>query len=167
MTFLTWLEESGLGTWVRESPSSQAFPGIIVLHAIGMAFLAGTNAAVNLRILGFAPAVPLSQMEKFFPVMWFGLAVNAVSGILLTLAYPVKAFTNPVFYLKLVCIAAGLTLTVWIRRRVIGNPASDFGRVFTQGRVLAAVSLALWAAAITSGRFLAYTCRLLLTDLPC
>lgn len=166
MNYLTWIEESGLGTWVRESPSLLAFPGIIVFHAIGMAFLAGTNAAVDLRILGFAPGIPLSKMEKFFPVMWFGLAVNAVSGVLLTVAYPIKAFTNPIFYLKLACIAAGLVLTVWIRRTVVRHPAADT-RVLASGKFLAVISLAVWAAAITSGRFLAYTCRLLMTGIPC
>ena len=167
MDFLIWLEDSGVGTWVRESPSSQAFPGIIVFHAIGMAFLAGTNVIINLRILGFAPGIPLSKMEKFFPVMWFGLVVNAASGILLTLGYPLKAFTNPVFYFKLCCIVAGVALTLWIRRQIIRNPAANFLPILLQGKVLAVVSLAVWAAAITSGRFLAYTCRQLLQGLPC
>lgn len=167
MDFLTWIEETGLGTWIRESQSMLAFPGIIVFHAIGMGFLAGTNAAVDLRILGFAPDVPLSKMERFFPVMWFGLGVNTVSGVLLTIAYPIKAFTNPLFYVKLGCISAGLVLTMWIRRRIVRDPALDFGRILTKGRVLAAVSLVLWAGAITSGRFLAYTCRYLMTDITC
>ena len=165
--FLTSIEESGLGTWVRESPSLLAFPGIIVAHAIGMGFLAGLNGAVGLRILGFAPTVPLSQLDKFYPVMWFGLVVNAISGVLLLAAYPVKAFTNPVFYLKLLCIAVGLVLTVWIRQMVVRNSAADSGRVFARGRMLAAVSILLWVGAIVSGRFLAYTCRFLMTGIPC
>jgi hypothetical protein len=165
--FLAWIETSALGIWVRESPSILAFPGILVLHAIGMAFLAGTNAALDLRILGFAPGVPLMQLEKFFPVMWFGLAVNTVSGVLLAAAYPIKAFTNPIFYLKLICIAIGLVLTVWIRKWVVRDPAANTGSVFAKGRLLAAVSLAVWAGAIFSGRFLAYTCRWLMLDIPC
>jgi hypothetical protein len=84
-----------------------AFPAIITLHAIGMAFLAGGSAAIDLRILGFAPSLSLAAMERFLPVLWLGLAINAVSGTLLLIAYPTKALTNPVFYVKLGLIAMG------------------------------------------------------------
>ena len=53
--------------WVRESPSVFAFPGILSVHAIGMALVVGLNAAIDLRILGFAPHVPLMEMKRFFP----------------------------------------------------------------------------------------------------
>lgn len=167
MGFLESVETSGLGTWVRESPSVLAFPGIIVLHALGMAFLAGMNAAIDLRILGFARDVPLSRFDRFFGVMWFGLVVNTISGLLLLAAYPIKAFTNPIFYLKLGCIAVGLGITVWIRKAVIRNPEMNLRPVFGTGRFLAVASLAMWASAIASGRFLAYTCRWLMAGIPC
>ena len=82
-------------SWVRESPSLLAFPTVLIFHTVGMGFLAGANIAVDLRILGFAPRVPLSLMERFFPVMSLGFFVNAFSGVLLLIAYPTKALTNP------------------------------------------------------------------------
>lgn len=167
MNLLIAIENSGLGTWVRESPSVFAFPGIIVLHAIGMAFLAGTSAAVDLRILGFAPGIPLTQMDKFFRVMWFGLLVNAVSGLLLLAAYPIKAFTNPVFYVKLLLIAGGLIATLWMRANVVRDPLADSGPILGRPRVWALASLAMWAGAIVAGRFLAYTCSYLMDGVPC
>ena len=36
--------------------------------------------------------------------MWAGFWINALSGILLLIAYPTKALTNPLFYAKLVLI---------------------------------------------------------------
>ena len=140
-----------------------AFPFILILHAWGMGIIAGGNAAIDLRILGFAPRVPLSAMAKFYPVMWFGFVINAISGFLLLMGYPTKALTNPVFYLKLICIAAGMVLMSRLRRRVVPEetPASP------QGKVMAALSLIVWAGAIVSGRLLAYTCKYLLGDLPC
>lgn len=167
MEFLAWVESTAFSTWIRESPSMFAFPGFLVLHAIGMGFLAGTNAALDLRILGFASGIPVSLMEKFFPVMWFGFVVNAVSGVLLLIAYPTKALTNPVFYLKLGCIAAGLALAFRLRRTVIRNPASESAAVSLNGRLCAVFSLGLWAIAITAGRFLAYTCTYLMADSTC
>ena len=163
ISFATWLEESGLGVWVRESPSLLAFPFILVVHAWGMGFLAGGNAAVNLRILGFAPKVPLAAMDKFYPVMWFGFLINAISGVLLLAGYPTKALTNPVFYLKLGCIAVGTILMVWLRRRVVRNEESISARV----KIIAVLSLLMWIVAIVSGRLLAYTCRMLMKDSPC
>ena len=140
-----------------------AFPFILILHAWGMGIIAGGNAAIDLRILGFAPRVPLSAMSKFYPVMWLGFAINAISGFLLLMGYPTKALTNPVFYLKLICIAAGMVLMSHLRRRVVPEetPASP------QGKVIAALSLIVWAGAIVSGRLLAYTCKYLLGDLQC
>ena len=61
-----WVEQSALSTWIRESPSVSAFPSILTLHTLGMGFLAGTNAAMDLRILGFAPSLPLAPMERLF-----------------------------------------------------------------------------------------------------
>lgn len=140
-----------------------AFPFILVVHAWGMGIIAGGNAAIDLRILGFAPRVPLSAMAKFYPIMWFGFVINAISGFLLLVGYPTKALTNPVFYLKLTCIAVGIVLMSWLRRRVVpeSKPASGNGKAF------AVLSLIVWAGAIVSGRLLAYTCKYLLGDIRC
>jgi len=81
----------------------------LTVHTIGMGFLAGTNAAIDLRILGVAKRVPLPALVKFYPILWIALAANFVSGVLLFMGYPYKAFTNPVFYVKLSLIALGVT----------------------------------------------------------
>ncbi len=167
MHFTAWLESTDLSIWLRESPSLFAFPFVLIVHAWGMGFLAGSNAALDLRIIGFAPRVSLSTMERFYPVMWFGFIINAISGVLLLISYPTKALTNPVFYLKIGCIAAGMVMMVKIRDRVVRNPAFDTAAVPMNGKILAAISLFLWASAITSGRFLAYTCKYLIAGTRC
>jgi len=43
-----------------------------------MGFLAGTNVAMDLRVVGFGPKIRLSLFEKFFLVMKISFAVNAV-----------------------------------------------------------------------------------------
>lgn len=157
--FLAWLESTSLSVWIVESPSLLAFPGILTLHAIGMGFAVGINAALDLRILGVASGVPVSEMRRFVPVLWFGFWLNAVSGVLLLIGYPTKALTNPVFYLKLALIAVGMVLFVRISRRVfrdgdLGTLEPDASRRL---RRLAIVSMVCWAGAIFAGRFLAYT----------
>ena len=116
--FLIWLESTAFSTWLRESPSVFAFPAVLSCHTIGMGLVAGINAAVALRVLGVGAGIPLGEMKRFFPVMWAGFWLNAVSGVGLFIGYPTKAMTNPVFYLKLVLIAVGLWLLKLIRGRV-------------------------------------------------
>jgi hypothetical protein len=152
-----WIETSALSVWVRESPSLLAFPTVLIFHTVGMGFLAGANIALDLRVLGFAARVPLSLMERFFPVMTIGFFVNAFSGVLLLIAYPTKALTNPLFYVKLILIALALVDTRWLTRHVLHNPAVDEVPAGRKARLLAAASLVLWIGAIGSGRFLAYT----------
>ena len=159
--FFILLEEGSIGLWVRESPSLLAFPTILALHAVGMGLLAGTNAAMDFRILGFARTVPLSTMERLVPAMRFGFWMNAVSGVLLLLAYPTKALTNPVFYLKLFCVAGAMVDTSLIRKQILRRYAEYETSVPGRGKFLAVASLALWAGAVISGRFLAYTYRYL------
>ena len=129
-----------------------AFPFILILHTVGMGFLVGSNIALDLRILGFAEGVPLSTLEKIFPVMWFGFVVNTISGLLLVIAYPTKALTNPIFYLKLLLITVALAETLAMRNRVLRRNDSS-------GAWLAGTSIFIWAAAVTAGRLLAYTYR--------
>jgi len=152
--FFIWLETSALSVWVRESPSVFAFPIILACHTVGMGFLAGMNAAIALRLLGFAPGVPLAAARRVFPVLWAGFWLNAVSGVVLLIGYPTKALTNPVFYFKLLCVALGLIVQTVIRRRLLEDEQSD---VPFWGKMFAYASLAVWTAVIFSGRFLAYT----------
>jgi len=156
-SFFVWLEATSLSTWIRESTSVWAFPAILSLHTIGMGFAAGLNAAVDLRILGFAPSVPLLELRRFLPVMWTGFWVNAVSGVLLLIAYPTKALTNPVFYVKMSFIALALAGIRWMARPVFGNASLDFEPATRKCRLLAIASLLCWTGAITAGRLLAYT----------
>lgn len=144
--FFIWLEDTSFSVWMRESPSLFSFPLILAAHTIGLGLLAGVDVAHDLRVLGFAPHIPRTEFDRFLPLMWIGLVVNVISGIALLIGYPTKALTNPVFYLKLSLIATAIVIVKRIRR----VPPHRMKR-------LAAVSLFCWAAAIVTGRLLAYT----------
>ncbi len=157
--FLIWLESTPLHNWIVESPSLFAFPGILALHAIGMGFAAGLSAAIDLRILGVAPRVPLHEMRRLLPILWAGFWLNAASGVLLLIGYPTKALTNPVFFLKLTLIAIAMVLVKRTSRYLAADQASIESAALSSARLqrLAMVSLACWAGAVTAGRLLAYT----------
>jgi hypothetical protein len=152
--FFVWLESTALSRWLVESPSVFAFPLVLAVHTIGLALLAGLNAALDFRILGVAPQIPVNAFRRFLPMMWWGFWLNAISGVLLLVAYPTKALTNPVFYLKLSLIVAAIVILRAVRRRLLANEVAVIaGRV----KVLAAASLLCWFGATIAGRLLAYT----------
>jgi hypothetical protein len=150
--FLIWLEHSSYSVWVREAPTMFAFPFMLILHAIGMGFLAGIHTSISLRILGAASGISLNAVRSFFPFLWFGLIINVFSGVSLLIAYPTKALTNPLFYLKLALIGAGLYALRWTARNVIGHEVWP-----KAARRVAGLSIFFWFSAIFAGRLLAYT----------
>jgi len=160
--FFLWLEATPLSVWVRESTSVMAFPAILSVHALGMGIKAGIGAALALRILGVAPAIPIREFQRFVALMWFGFWINAASGILLLIAYPTKALTNPVFYVKIALIVLALWTFRQTRRLVFDSDERQAS--VAKLKTLAVVTLASWAGAITAGRLLAYTYRRLFAD---
>ena len=155
--YLLWLESTALSIWMRESINVFAFPMILSYHTIGMGVVAGLSAAMDLRILGVARRVPLLELKRFLPMVWAGFWLNAASGVLLLIAYPTKAVTNPVFYVKLICIGFAVAILRSIARSIFQNPNLDLGEVPRRGKWLAGASLFCWGGAILAGRLLAYT----------
>jgi len=162
-----WIEATALSTWLRDSPSLWAFPFVLILHTVGLAFFVGANVAWDVRALGFLRGVKFQSLDRYFHVMWAGFWINAFSGVLLLIAYPTKALTNPLFYVKLTLIGVGIVLAMRIHRQMHTRPSADVEALPSGVRTLAAASLACWAAVIFAGRFLAYTCTRLMVDYPC
>ena len=156
MEFLVWLEQTAFSAWVRESSSLWAYPNFLTLHTLGLAFLVGISAAVDLRVLGFAPRLPLAPMEGLFPVMWIAFWVNAVSGFVLSVADATTKLTSPLFYFKLILIVLAVVNIRLLKTSVFRNWTPDQTAVPMKGKILALTSLALWIGAITTGRLMAY-----------
>lgn len=159
--FLRTIEESGFSTWLRESDSPFAFYFVLLFHTYGLALLAGSNAVLDLRLLGIARDIPIAPLKKLFVLMWTGFAVNAATGAVLLIAYPTKALTNPVFYMKLTFIAIAVWIMTRLKSRVFGDTSLNEAAMTARGATLAKWSLFCWFAAITTGRLLAYTFKYL------
>jgi hypothetical protein len=154
--FLHGLEQTSLSVWIREAPTHWAYATVLLLHTVGMGVCVGIAAGIDLKILGFLPAVRLAPLERFFPVLWAGFTINAVTGTLLLMQDASTKLVNPDFYVKMACIALALITLRMIRRRVFGAPQIDAQPLSTNLKVLAAASLLFWLGAITTGRLLAY-----------
>lgn len=146
---LTSIEGTALAAWVRESPSIWAYATILTLHTVGLAIVVGANVVVDLRLLGFAPRVPVASLRALFPIMWAGFALNFASGLLLFMADATTKSVQRVFWGKLACITLALLVARAVSKRIRLEDLGDL-------RALAVVSLLLWAGAIVSGRLMAY-----------
>jgi len=156
MAFLQTIEGLGFSQWVKQSGSLWAFPGILLMHTYGMAVLVGVIAAIDLRILGFVPAIPLSPLQKFFPLIWLAFWVNAITGTMLLMADATSKMVNPDFGIKMLFIVLAVITQRLIQKRVFGDPEVDRRPFTPNAKMLAVASLACWLGAITAGRLLAY-----------
>jgi hypothetical protein len=150
------LEQSGLGSWVRDAPTIWAFPTILFLHTFGMAIVAGGSAMLSFMVLGFWPAAPMKPFARMFPWLWVAFGVNAVTGTLMLVADATNKLTSLDFYIKMALVFAGMFVLVRMRRRVFENPKLDEVPLSGNAKLLAWASLACWFGAITAGRLLAY-----------
>ena len=155
--FFNTIEQTSFSIWIRESPSLFAFYFILLFHAFGLSMVVGANTIVDLRLLGVAPSVPLKPLKGLFRIMWAGLTINVLTGLLLLFAYPTKALTNPVFYAKLTLIALAAITMQRISVRVFGNAGLSEPDMMAKGKTMAILSLVFWASAVSAGRALAET----------
>jgi hypothetical protein len=156
MDFLSSLEQMQFSIWVRESGSIWAYPTFLFLHTLGMSIVAGGCAIMDLILLGFWPKVQVKPLERFYPLIWAGFWVNAITGTVLLIADATTKLTNWDFYLKMVFVFVGVYLFYRMRKSVFGNPELDKGPVPSNAKTLAWASLVCWFGAITAGRLLAY-----------
>ena len=156
MNVLTAIEDTGIASWVRESPSVLAYPMIIFAHSAGLSLIVGLNSVLDLSILGFARGIQLAPLRKLFPIMAVGFWINLGSGALLTMADASTMLVSPVFWTKMSFIFLALEDLFLIRIRVFNNPELDKTPPSTESKVLAIASLLFWTGAIVAGRLTAY-----------
>jgi len=156
--FCQWLQQTYVGASVRES--LWLFPAIETIHLLGMAVLIATISIFDLRLLGWAlPGKPVSTLgSMLLPWTWTAFAVQVVTGFVLFSSEAVKLYGNPAFRLKLVLILlAGLQAMFfhatlyrkvdrWDKTMVVPGTA----------KIIGLVSLLLWIAIVTAGRFIGF-----------
>jgi hypothetical protein len=94
-------------------------------------------------------------LERLYPLIWWGFGVNAVTGTALLLASASKRMVDPVFYVKMIFIFAGVAVLQLTRNKVFRRLGPD-GALPESARPLAWAALICWLGAVTAGRLLAY-----------
>jgi len=153
-SYLEWLQDLPLSMWIAGSESLLSFPLILFLHSIGMGLSAGSAFVICMRLVGVGRPLPVSSLRVFFKIFWGGFFLNLVTGSLLFAAHATTTGFIPMYYLKLALIAAGMVLSLPIRKFVEGQTSDD--AIPSRVKGLAALSLLVWVAVITTGRLIAY-----------
>ena len=124
-------------TWISGHP--WAYPALEVVHLVGIALLLGNLVLVELGVVGAALVLVAGG---------FGLA--ATSGLLMFASQPMDLLANRVFTLKMLLLMAAGSNAAWFHGR------GSLQRLDGLAKAQAVLSLGLWLAVLTCGRFIAY-----------
>lgn len=154
---MTWLMNTQLGTYLHNA--DWTFQALQSLHFVGMSLLIGVVGAIDLRVLGIARAVPLAQLHRFLPLAFVGFGVNLITGAMFFIQDPFTYAFNTSFRLKMFLILLSGLNALWFRLGAFldldeWGPGIHASRL---AKVISALSLLLWIAVITCGRYIAFT----------
>ena len=137
------------------------FLGVLMIHVLTVSVFVGTAVMIDLRLLGRTMVhVPASQViARLLPWSEAGFVVMVVTGALLFYASPLARYENMFFRMKMAALVLAL-VNAWLFRRTAYRRVAEWDldpvpprRV----RMTGALSLALLAIIITTGRMMAYS----------
>jgi len=154
MNLWQWLYDSTLGTGVRDS--TWIFPFLEVIHIYSLIIVIGLVGAFDLRLMGRALQHMKLSVVASFVLRWilFPVGINMVTGTLLFMSKAPEYSVNRAFQVKIALIVAGVIFHIIILRR--SSKASDNVNVGWAVKLLAGLSLAVWAGVIAVSRWIAY-----------
>jgi hypothetical protein len=154
--FLVWFHDSFLGVWMRDV--TWLFPTFQAIHLVGMTLLFGVIGIIDLRILGFAKAIPVGPLHELIPLALLGFVINLITGLGFFSAEPYSFAVVVAFRIKLVLLLlAGINaLWFWIS---VSPQVHSWGAGVDSSRLAKGLSLAsliFWVSIIFAGRFIAF-----------
>jgi hypothetical protein len=159
--FLISLENTGISIFVRESSSFLAFPAVLTTHAFGYCFIVATNMIVAARMLGFAKSIPFKPLRRLFPMMWIGLILTTITGLLLVMAAAEKRVPNPILWVKMGLLAIATPMMWKFQMKVFTDPSINESNIPASARTMAAWQIALWILIMIGGRLIPYSATIL------
>lgn len=153
-SYFDWLQSLPFSVWISGSDSVLGFPLVLFVHSLGMGFSAGSAFVITLRLLGIGRSLQVSALRLLATLFWGGFVLNLVSGCILFAARATLTGHIPIYYAKLGLILVGVLLFMPMRSFV--NSAPRDAAIPARIKGFAAVSLIVWVAVITTGRFIAY-----------
>jgi len=157
---LVWLEESALGTALRDA-GVWTYAWLNLLHILGIAALFGAVLVLDLRLIGCWRRIPVAQIaHPTVPLAGMGLVAAVLSGAMMITVNATGYDGNPFLYVKLPLVVLGILnvaviarLPAW-RRALAGKADDSMDRWVL--RAAGASSLAIWLGVIVCGRMIGY-----------
>ncbi|MGO7906076.1 DUF6644 family protein [Rhizobium leguminosarum] len=155
MDILEWLSATTPAVALRRSGTLYMFVNAAHILAIGL--LVGAILPLDLRLAGFFRKVPVEIVAPFLSrSAGVGLAAAIVTGFCLFSVRAVEYAGNPAFLAKLCLIVLGLLNLSIVHFGRGWKMAVSSGIVRPGLRVSAALSAAVWIAAVLAGRWIGF-----------
>jgi hypothetical protein len=153
-SLLGWLQDTGFFSYIRNS--AYAYPILLSLHMLALAFFGGMIVMTDLRLLGFAlRSYSVAEVVNGLRIpKRLGFILAAACGALMFGAKAAQYSDNPWFWTKIALLALiGFSYLIF-RRRVYEN-AAELDRapqIPGRAKLAAGVSLLLWTGVACAGR---------------
>jgi hypothetical protein len=147
---------SGIFISFVDSTQAYAYPVILSLHMVALAFLGGMVVVTDLRLLGLGMrSYTVSEIVNGLRVLKrFGFALAAACGVLLLSFGAAQYSWNRWFRIKITLLAL-VAISYLIFRRSVYNNAAELDRAAKipgRAKLAAGLSLLLWTGVACAGR---------------
>ena len=158
LSFCQWLADTPFSTGIRES--TYIYPVIESVHVLSLCIFVGLLLLWDLRLIGvMLRRVAVSEVwARLIPWITLGAVLMVISGLLLFASDPVKFFGNIFFRVKafglFLALLNAMAFHLGIEKRLVDW---DTAAVTPRAAQWAgAISIALWAIIVVTGRLVAY-----------
>lgn len=153
LELLTHIQNSSLAHVVSKS-NHLVGAGLQILHVLGFILLLASLVLINLRLLDFAfQHQTVAQVSRESSrLIWWGLALAVISGVLMFIASPALYYYKPIFKAKILLLLLAVVFQFFLYRKIV---ASDTPSV-TQARMAVLLSLTLWFGIGFAGRIIGF-----------
>lgn len=128
-----------------------AYPMLEVVHILGIALLLGNLTLLELRVFGWAPALPVQPLAHLsLSLAMMGFALAAASGLLMFATQAAELLGNRAFTAKMLLLMLAACNAGWFHAR------HSLDRLDATARVLMVLSSVLWLLVLTCGRWIGY-----------
>lgn len=152
-----WLEGSVLAVYIRHS--HLLYPVIETVHIVGFVILVGSAVLFDLRLLGVSKTIRVTDLARhLLPWSRRSLAIVIPSGFILFMTQATSLSTNDVFWTKLSLILLAFLNAGYFHRYTFRSVDAwdQLLPTIPSAKAAGIISILLWTAVLTCGRFLAY-----------
>lgn len=153
--WLQMLHDWHVATALRRS--FHVYPVLNATHILALTLLIGTILPADLRMIGLFGDIAAAPFLKVMAALSAGgLALAVITGFFLFAVQPLNYAGNPAFLLKLTLVGLGIVNALAVRVGPAWRVAMRTGVMSRGLKAQAALSLAIWPAALLAGRWIAF-----------